>query len=271
MKRTINYVLTFTFGSLFGLWIGNRSPITFDTSLKSAKPTIHQDLPVALSTPANARTPNPTISLQSTTENKEPRLAKRAAIRDDIYTQVEEFESYINQDDLDGGASVLQRMEAASKHSKQFLESKSRLLVRQRDWEEAKIVLKQCLEAYPRSKACLVDLSSTELQIGSKEDQEKAISACLSQAPKDPQCRNMLAILKMNQGKFGDAVSVYRQLISDNGSYGIRFDEGMLNWQLALALEGAGNLPDALSYFDKACRNNFEASCKKYEEVRAKL
>ena len=60
-------------------------------------------------------------------------------------------------------------------------------------------------------------------------------------------------------------------MIQDNGSYGVRFDEAMLNWQLGIALEGAHGTRDAAESFYKACHANFPGSCQRYEEVRAKL
>lgn len=271
MKQAVSYLLTFALGTSLGLWIGkssDKAPTSFPSHVKTSPA---QELRTTTQSPSISEASSPSAPLQGTTKSQTSHLAEKSSGHSDIHTQREEFENFMNQDELDGAASALRRMEATSSYSQQFLESKSRLLVRQRDWEDAKVALKKCLEAYPSSKACLVDLSSTELQIGSKEEQEKAISSCLAQSPNDPQCRNMLAILKMNQGKYGDAVSVYRQLIKDNGSFGVRFDDGMLNWQLAISLEGAGNLPEAVTYFDKACRNNFRSACKKYEEVRAKL
>lgn len=186
-------------------------------------------------------------------------------------TPKDEFERTIGSGDFEGASAALREMAREPNNSVDVLEGRGRLFVRQRKWNDAKEALQQCLESYPKSQSCLVDMASTELQVGSKDEQSKAVYACLLVTPNDLQCRNMAAIVKMSQGKYGEAVQIYERLIQDNGSYGVRFDEAMLNWQLGLALEGAGKLKDASENFYKACRKNFPDACKKYEDIRSKL
>ena len=79
------------------------------------------------------------------------------------------------------------------------------------------------------------------------------------------------ANVKMNQGRHAEAVSIYERLLRENGSYGVRYDEWLLDWQLGLALEGAGQASEALNHFEKACRSQHVDSCTKAEELRARL
>jgi len=182
---------------------------------------------------------------------------------DDIEYQKDQFDQIFNQDKFSEAALILDQIEKKWPNSSQYLEGRSRLLVRTREWEKAKDVLKECLSSFPQSKSCLVDLASTEMQIGSKEEQEAAIADCTAKMPNELQCKNMLAILKMNQGKYNEAVLIYQQLIRENGSYGIRFPEAMLNWQLGIALEGAGRVAEAQTYFHRACQENWPGACEK--------
>ncbi|NJM09673.1 MAG: tetratricopeptide repeat protein [Bdellovibrionaceae bacterium] len=179
----------------------------------------------------------------------------------------EDFENQMNQGNFSGANAVLLDMQKADSKSQIFLESQGRYLVRRRDYTLAREALKQCLTAFPKSKSCLVDLASTELQIGTKEEQAEAIRQCLSVVPNDPQCRNMSGINLINSGNYNEAIKVYEELLKDNGNYGFRFDNGMLNWQMALALDGVGRSDEALEHFEQSCRQSFSEACKKLEEL----
>lgn len=183
----------------------------------------------------------------------------------------EDFQSALNNNDFEAARDALQEMEKQGARSRDVLESTGRLLTQERKWDEAKAALKECVTAYPKSHECWIDLPSVELHIGTKEEQSKAVGSCLAIFPNDPQCRNMSAIVSMNHGRHSEAVSIYQKLIQDNGSYGVRFDEPMLHWQLGIALEGAGRLKEASESFDRACRGNFPGACARYEETLGKI
>jgi len=185
----------------------------------------------------------------------------------DLLVMKEDFENQMNQGSMRQAILIVQEMEKADSQAQIFLESQSRLLMRQREFDQAKVALKKCVANYPQSKSCLVDLASAELQVGSKEEQAAAIRQCLDVAPSDPQCRNMSALNFMNFGDYNAAIQIYQDLLRDNGSYGFRFMNGMLDWQLALALEGVGRQDDALEHFEKACQQNYADACNKLEDL----
>jgi tetratricopeptide (TPR) repeat protein len=265
MNRVVTHFFACALGIGIGVWLTSHS-----TELAASKQDQSHAPRGTVQTPSSFATSS---SPQHDSANRDAgsQSATSASRREGINSLKEEFDNLLGHDDLDGASSILARMETNFSQSLEYLESKSRLLVRQRNWEEAKAVLEQCVSSYPASKTCLIDLSSTVLSIGSKEEQDKAITSCLNLSPNDLECRNMQAILRMNQGKYVDAVAIYRQLLKDNGSFGVRFEDSMLNWQLGIALEGAGDLREAMSYFEKACRSNYPSSCKKSEDLRTQL
>lgn len=209
-------------------------------------------------------------NLNEILEKAEPVPSPGKDVTEQNFSLKEEFETSMNAEDFDKASATLRRMEVQSPQSKDFLDSQSRFLVRTRKWEEAKVALKECLTYFPKSTSCLIDMLSTELQIGTKEEQSNAAAACVLEMPKDPQCLNMLAITKMNQGKYSEAVVIYQQLKNQNGSYGFRFSVSMLDWQLGLALEGAGRRQEAADSFYLACKKDYAQACEKYEELRQK-
>jgi hypothetical protein len=109
------------------------------------------------------------------------------------------------------------------------------------------------------------------MQVGTKDEQKRAISACLAAIPDDPSCRNLSAMTLMSDGRYGEAVSIYERLIRDNGGHGMRFPEDVLFWQYGLALEGAGRRKDASESYYRACRKGFKDACDKYEALKSNL
>src|SRR5690606_21308268 len=145
--------------------------------------------------------------------------------------------------------------------------------VRSRDYSQAKPHLAECLSRFPKSKSCLTDFANVELEMGTKEEKEKAATACLSAYPGDPECNNALGIAKMNMGKYDDAINIYENLLRTNGDGNLRFDEALLHSQLAYALEGVGSVAEAYQHFERACRINpdFGDPCRQADRLRTKF
>lgn len=181
------------------------------------------------------------------------------------------FDEAMVQNDFDKAWAAVREMELKSNTSEEFLENSSRLLVRTRKWDDAKKSLQQCLSSFPGNRSCLIDMASTELQVGSKEEMTAAVESCLNRFPNEPQCHNMSAIAKMNSGNFAEAVTIYENLLKNNGSFGIRYPAAMLHSQLGFALEGAGRKREAAEQFYRACREDDSPSCDKYEQLRRKI
>lgn len=162
---------------------------------------------------------------------------------------------------------ILQEMEKKAPHSRLYLETNSDYQVYAKDWPASVAAAAKCVAAFPASRACFRNRATAELQTGSKEDQAAAVDACLALEPNDPQCRNMKGMVFMNAGEYPSAIALYQKLIHDNGSYGVRFDDDHLEWQLGLALEGAGRRDEAVDHMENACRRNNNQACKKIEEL----
>lgn len=257
--KIMSYLLVFLTGLGLGLWFGKESNQSTEKKTETAQNKIDDTITAATTATSSNRGKNELSVVRVSSDASPSQIIKF----DDLLFLQDKFAQIFNEQKFSEAAALLDQMEQKWPKSFQYLEGRSRLLVRTRGWERAKQLLKQCRSLFPQSKSCLIDLASTELQIGSINEQQLAILDCTSQFPIDPQCRNMLAILRMNQGKYSEAVSIYQQMIKDNGSYGFRFDEGMLNWQLGLALEGAGQNDEAEIYFQKACQSNWPGSCEK--------
>jgi tetratricopeptide (TPR) repeat protein len=182
----------------------------------------------------------------------------------------EDFERFFHSDQYEKALAVLDELEKVARHSKEFLESKTRYLVRTREWENAKELLKECLDLFPNSKTCLDDMSSTEFETGSKEDQFRALTNCLQHYPNYPNCLNSMAVWYMHNGNPQEAIKIYQRLITHNGGYGFTFDEGFLFGQMSWALERAGKIREAAEYAEKACRLNEQAHCRRREDLRSR-
>ncbi|MGE0633379.1 MAG: tetratricopeptide repeat protein [Pseudobdellovibrionaceae bacterium] len=196
---------------------------------------------------------------------KELETPEKKATRSSL---TEDFWSAFHNDDFDKARALIEQV---SKSSKEYHEWKTRILVRTREYQEAKVALKECLKVYPKSRSCLTDLSAVEGSAGTRDEQLAATQNCLAQYPDYPMCLNDLAIIRMHEGKFAEAVTIYEQLLRTNGSFGFRFNLDMLYSQLGFALEGAGRIQEALQSFDKACRENFPGACLKFEELNKKM
>ncbi len=184
---------------------------------------------------------------------------------------VKNFWSELNNNELPKAKALVDEIGQISKDSKEYNEAITRFLIRSGDSESAVPALNHCLELYPKSKSCLTDLSSIEMQVGTRDEQLKAAQNCLAIFPESPHCLNDLAIGRMHEGHFPKAVSIYEELMKSNGSYGFRFNIEMLHAQLGYALEGAGRISEAAEQFDTACRSHWQGACAKLEDLRQKF
>lgn len=251
--KTLRYFIVLIVGFAFGRIYQSKENYKITPSTLSAQETKAKLL--LDTTPSSEKTTDQKITVQATSSQEQQ--------PDDVVSMKERFEQIYFKKNLSEAAILLDQMQQKWPQSSQYLEARSRLLVRTRDWEKAKEVLKECVNLYPNSKSCLLDLASTELQIGSKEEQQGVIMNCNAKLPQNPECQNMLGLLRINQGRFLEAAAIYKQLIENNGSYGIRFNDGMLHSQLAIALDGAGRHDEAKIYFQKACQRNWANACER--------
>lgn len=182
----------------------------------------------------------------------------------------EDFEKEIGNGELTKARILIEDIGQISKSSKEYHEGLSRLLIRSRDYEAAKVALKECLKQYPKSKSCLSDLSTTEGFVGTRDEQARAAEHCLSIAPNYPPCLNDLAITRMNQNRFAEAVKIYEYMIRTNGDMGFRFEIEMLYSQIGYALKGAGRFAEARENFDRACQAQWPGACDMVEELSPK-
>ena len=136
----------------------------------------------------------------------------------------DEFWKEFNEDNFEAARAAVERMGQISKAGKEFIEGSTRILMRTGVYENAKPALKHCLQLYPTSKSCRVVLVDAELSAGTRTEQMDAAHNCLKVSPANPHCLNDLAIIRMHEGKFSDAVTIYQKLIETNGSYGMRFN-----------------------------------------------
>ena len=144
-----------------------------------------QDSKTSINVAANSeKAMNPPMALSGKSSSE-----KKA---DDPVSMKEQFDEIYTKQKFSEAAVLLDQMQKQWPQSSQYLEARSRLLVRTRDWEKAKEVLKECVSLYPSSKSCLLDLASAELQIGSKEEQQTAIMNCNARLQNNPECQNML-------------------------------------------------------------------------------
>lgn len=253
--KFLSYLIVLIIGFVFGSFYQSNKE---NKSIPSAE--VAQDSNTATNVAANpGMAINQPVAVQSNS------LPEKKA--DDPVSMKEQFDQIYQKQNFSQAAVFLDQMQKQWPQSLQYLEARSRLLSRTRDWEKAKEVLKECVSLYPSSKSCLLDLASAELQIGSKEEQEVAITACNARLQNNPECQNMLGHLRINQGRFAEAADIFRQLIKNNGSFGIRFDEGMLYGQLAIAVENGGKHSEALKYYQKACQLNWENSCERLQNL----
>ena len=170
--------------------------------------------------------------------------------------------------DILTATKAVQDLELAAPNSIEALEGRASLLGRLNDWKNAKIILQRCLELHPESTACLRGMAQAELNVGSEEGQESAITNCLRVSPNDPECKGAQVTLRMNQEDYDEAVSILEELIRDNGRYGTRTPQESLDWQMALTLEEAGRDSEAAGYFDRACRANVADACRRLEMLK---
>lgn len=179
----------------------------------------------------------------------------------------QDFEDLLLRGEMRQALLVLQDIEKWAPNSREYFEANGDYLSAQKDWSALKISSQKCVQIFPQLRACWRQLATAELQVGTKDEQASAVNTCLAQEPNDPQCRNMLGMVLMNAGDYSGAIAVYEQLIRDNGSYGTRFTDDHLEWQLGLALEGAGRREEAIDHFENACRRNLNQACQKIEEL----
>ncbi len=179
-----------------------------------------------------------------------------------------ELQNAIAKDDILNATRMVQELEKSAPNSLEALEGRAALLMRMNDWRSAKVTMKKCLELHPTSQNCLRGLAASELRTGSDEDQETAVSQCLQIVPNDPECKTMQATVRMNHEDYDEAITIYEELIRDNGRFGERIPQDTLDWQMALTLEEAGRDQEAEVWFDKACRSNNAEACRRVEEMR---
>jgi tetratricopeptide (TPR) repeat protein len=162
---------------------------------------------------------------------------------------------------------ILQEMEKKGPKTQIYLETNSEYLVQMKEWRAAASAAQSCVALFPQSRPCYRNLATAEIQDGTSTDQVTAVDNCLKLEPNDPQCRNILGLVQMNSGDYTNAVATFEKLIRDNGSYGVRFADDHLEWQLGLALEGAGRPEEAIDHLENACRRNNNQACKKIDEI----
>lgn len=162
---------------------------------------------------------------------------------------------------------ILQEMEKKGPKTQIYLETNSEYLVQMKEWRAAANAAKSCVALFPQSRTCFRNLATAEIQDGASADQATAVDACLKLEPNDPHCRNMLGLVQMNGGDYSGAVATFEKLIRDNGSYGVRFPDDHLEYQLGLALDGAGRPEEAIDHLENACRRNNNQACKKIDEI----
>jgi tetratricopeptide (TPR) repeat protein len=179
-----------------------------------------------------------------------------------------ELQDAIKKNDILEATRIVQELEKSQPNSLEALEGRGALLMRMNDWRSAKTTMKKCLELHPESQNCLRGMAAAELRTGTDEDQETAVNQCLQGAPNDPECKTMQATLRLNHEEYDEAISIYEELMRDNGRYGERIPQDSLDWQMALTLEEAGRDQEAETYFDKACRANNAEACRRVEEMR---
>ena len=183
-----------------------------------------------------------------------------------------EFMSANGSQDSRTQVEILDKMQKISPKSREFLESQSRSLVEARNLDKALPFLNECVTLFPDSETCLVDRADVLGTKGTKDEQALALDACLKIHPQNMLCRNMIGILRMNQGKFPEAVTIYESLIHDNGNFGVRFSQYLLDAQIAFAFEGAGRINEALEAFEKSCASGRnEGACQSARSLREKL
>ncbi len=204
---------------------------------------------------SNPSTPN--ANSTSPAPNANAALEK---MRADYYEQIGKGESR-------QALLILQDMEKKAPGSQIYLETSSDYFIYVKDWTAAAAASKKCTEVFPSSRPCYRNLGNASLQSGTKEDQLTAADNCLALEPNDPQCRNIKGLALMNSGDYPGAVIYFKELIDDNGNYGVRFPEDMLEWHLGLALEGAGKRDEAIDHMENACRRNNNQACNKIEEL----
>ena len=181
----------------------------------------------------------------------------------------EDYDEQIRKGEQRQALLILQEMEKSAPKSQIYLETNSEYQTYTRDWQTAASVSKACVAAFPQSRLCYRNWATAELSEGSTEEQATAVDGCLKLEPNDPMCRNMLGMVQMNGGDYPSAIATYERLIRENGSFGTRFTEDHLEWQLGLALEGAGRREEAIDHLENACRRNMNQACQKIEELSA--
>lgn len=181
----------------------------------------------------------------------------------------EDYDEQIRKGEQRQALLILQEMEKSAPKSQIYLETSSDYQTFARDWQTAASVSKACVAAFPQSRNCYRNWATAELSEGSTEEQATAVDGCLKLEPNDPMCRNMLGMVQMNGGDYPSAIATYERLIRENGSFGTRFTEDHLEWQLGLALEGAGRREEAIDHLENACRRNMNQACRKIEELSA--
>lgn len=219
------------------------------------------------------------IPSASSTTGPEPLPSQIMALRKnkgkttpDIKDLRREFLSANSSQDTRAETELLDQMEKIDSKSREFLESKTRFMVESRELDRAMPYSNECVRLFPDSMTCLVDRADALITKGTKEEEQAALDACLKVDPRSMPCRNMLAILRMNQNSFADAVVIYEGLIRDNGDFGFRFPQWLLDSQLGFALEGAGRLNDALRAFEKSCASGQnDSACQAARSLRERL
>ncbi len=157
---------------------------------------------------------------------------------------------------------------AAAPEAQDPLQAKSRVLVQNEQWEEAREAAQACVKKNPQSQSCHEDLVATVFTLGTPEEQEQAVQNCLAATPSSVVCKNDLAVVRMDQGDFAAAVQLYEQLLRENNG---RLPSQLLDWQYANALEGAGKLAEAKVLFDRACEAKYTGACERAEELEQEL
>jgi tetratricopeptide (TPR) repeat protein len=249
-RPLISHLMVLAAGFLLGILVVRHS----ETTLKVAEPAA---APVETEAPETPAAPEPEIG------TTEPQPAADVA----LLKMRSDYEEQIRKGEQRQALLILQELEKKAPKSQIYMEMNSDYQIYTRDWQAAAAAANACVAAFPKSRLCFRNLATAELQDGSTDEQAAAVQSCLALEPNDPQCRNMLGMVQMNGGDFNGAVTTYEKLIRDNGSYGTRFDDDHLEWQLGLALEGAGRREEALDHLENACRRNNNQACEKIEEL----
>lgn len=259
--KVLSHVIALAIGFGLGLFVTRQSA-------PPPEPVVAESKTPEASSPANPSPPS-TASMASPSApdaNPQP-VPTTSSTAVDVSRLKADFDKYIAKDDLQSAYRLLVEMQKADPRGQAYLESQGVYLKARGDLNSARAAFKTCLASYAQSHTCMVQLADLELEIGSEADQSEAVRQCMAFNPSDPQCKNLSARLSLQKGDYNSAITMYQELLRNEGIDRFRFNPGVLDWHLGLALEGAGRQPEALTQFEKSCQAGHPRACDKLEEL----